>query len=122
MDKYQALNTFWNSFGIPAYDSATVPEIPDRGDFYITYEAVTDSLNRAVPMSASIWKVGTASWSEISQKAEQISDALIQVKTIPLDIGYLYITRGQPFAQRMSDEDSNVRRIYLNIMAEYLAP
>lgn len=122
MDKYQALDTFWKSFGIPAYDSATVPDIEDRGDFYITYDVVTDSLDRAIPMSASIWRVGTTSWSEISQKAEQISDALIQVKTIPLDIGFLYITRGQPFAQRMNDEDDNVRRIYINIMAEYLAP
>ena len=121
MDKYQALHTFWNSFGIPAYDSATVPE-ENRGDFYITYEVATDSLDRAIPLTASIWKVGTTSWSDISQKAEQISDELVQVKTIPLDIGYLYITRGRPFAQRMSDEDDTVRRIYINLMAEYLAP
>ena len=120
MDKWQALHSFWNSFGIPAYDESTVPE--NRGSFYITYNAVTDSLDRAVPMSASIWKVNTTSWSDISQKAEQISDALKTVKTIPLDIGYLYITRGQPFAQRMTDENDSVRRIYINIMAEYLAP
>ena len=121
MDKFQALHSFWNSFDIPAYDESTVPDEPEGG-FYITYNAVTDSLDRAVPMSASIWKVGTTSWSEISQKAEQISDALIQVKTIPLDVGYLYITRGQPFAQRMTEENDTVRRIYINIMAEYLAP
>ena len=120
MDKYQAVHEFWNSFGIPAYDESTVPESP--GSFYITYSAVADSLGRAVLMSASIWKTNTTSWSEISQKAEQISDALIQVKTIPLDTGYLYITRGQPFAQRMQDENDTVRRIYINIMAEYLAP
>ncbi len=120
MDKFQALDVFWNSFDIPAYDEASVPE--DRGDFYITYNAVTDSLDRAVPMSASIWKTDTTSWSEISQKAEQISDALIQVKTIPLDIGYLYITRGQPFAQRMREENDTVKRIYINIMTEFLAP
>ena len=121
MDKFQAIHEFWNSFDIPAYDVSTVPDKPE-GDFYITYNAVTDSLDRAIPMSASIWKTGTTSWSEISQKAEQISDALIQVKTIPLDIGYLYITRGQPFAQRMPEENDTVRRIYINIMAEYLTP
>lgn len=120
MDKYQALHWFWNSFGIPAYDESTVPD--NHGDFYITYSAVTDSLDRALPMSANIWKRNATSWSDISQKAEQISDALIQVKTIPLDIGYLYITRGQPFAQRMEEENDTVRRIYINIMAEYLAP
>lgn len=122
MTKYQALHKFWSSFGIPAYESSTVPDIESRGDFYITYEAVTDSLDNAVPMSASIWKVNTTSWSAVSEVAERISDALIQVKTIPLDTGYLYITRGRPFAQKMSDEDETVRRIYINIMAEYLAP
>lgn len=122
LDKFQALNHFWNSFGIPAYESTTVPEGTNLGDFYITYEATTDSLGRPVPMSASIWKKNTMSWEEISQKAEEISDALVQVKVIPMRVGYLYITRGTPFAQRMSDEDESVRRIYINIMAEYLAP
>ena len=122
LDKFQALHYFWNSFGIPAYESTTVPEGTNLGDFYITYEAVVDRLDNAVPMSASIWKRNTMSWEEISQKAEEISDALIQVKTIPMQIGYLYITRGTPFAQRMSDEDESTRRIYINIMAEYLAP
>jgi len=122
LDKFQALHYFWNSFGIPAYESTTVPEGTNLGDFYITYEAVTDSLDNAVPMSASIWKKNTMSWEEISQKAEEISDALIQVKTIPMRVGYLYITRGTPFAQRMDDDDDSVRRIYINIMAEYLAP
>lgn len=122
LDKFQALHFFWNSFGIPAYESTTVPEGANLGDFYITYEATIDSLDRAVPMSASIWKRNTMSWEEISQKAEQISDALVQVKSIPLDTGFLYITRGQPFAQRVADEDDSVRRIYINIMAEFLAP
>ncbi len=120
MDKFQAIHEFWNSFDIPAYDSASVPD--ERDDFYITYNAVTDSLDRALPMSASIWKTGTTSWSDISQKAEQISDALIQVYTIPLDTGYLYVTRGQPFAQRMQEETDTVKRIYINIMTEFLAP
>lgn len=121
MNKAQALHNFWNSFGIPAYESTTVNE--ERvGDFYITYDVVTDSLDRAVLMSASIWQKHTTSWEDVSLKAEQVSDALIQVKTIPLDVGYLYITRGQPFAQRMADEDETVRRIYINIMAEYLVP
>ena len=89
LDKFQALNYFWNSFGIPAYETTTVPEGANLGDFYITYEATIDSLDRAIPLSASIWKLNTMSWEEISQKAEEISDALIQVKTIPLQKGFL---------------------------------
>ena len=121
MNKAQALHSFWNSFGIPAYESTTVND-ENTGDFYITYEVVTDSLDKAVPMSASIWQRNSTSWESVSLKAEQISDALVQVKSIPLDTGYLYITRGQPFAQRVADEDESTRRIYINIIAEFLAP
>ena len=121
MNKAQALHSFWNSFGIPAYDSSTVPE-GDKGGMYITYEVATDSLDRQVPLTASIWQVNSMSWEQVTLKAEEISDALIQVKTIPLDIGYLYLTRGQPFAQRVNDEVATTRRIYINLMAEYLAP
>ena len=121
MTKAEAIHEFWSSFGIPAYESTTVNE-ERRGDFYITYSVATDSLDRIVSMSASIWELNSTSWKKVSEKAEEISDALIQVKTIPLDIGYLYITRGQPFAQRVSDENDSVRRIYINIMAEFLAP
>ena len=121
MNKAQAIDSFWKSFGIPAYELTTVDE-EKAGDFYITYEVVTDSLDRAVPMSASIWHKNTTSWKDISLKTEQISDALVQVKSIPLDTGFLYITRGQPFAQRVADEDESTRRIYINIMAEFLAP
>ena len=121
MNKAQAIDAFWKSFGIPAYEETTVND-ENTGDFYITYEVVTDSIGRAVPMSASIWQKHTTSWKDISIKAEEISNALVQVKSIPLDTGYLYITRGQPFVQRMSDEDESTRRIYVNIMAEFLTP
>lgn len=122
MNKAQAIDNFWNSFDIPAYESSTVPDEEHRGTFYITYDVSTDSLDRAVPLTASIWDINTMSWERISQKADEISDSLIQVKTIPLDIGYLYLTRGQPFAQRMSDEIETTRRIYINLMAEFLTP
>ena len=121
MNKAQAIHSFWNSFDIPAYENTTV-DGESAGDFYITYEVVTDSLDHAVPMSASIWQKNSTSWERVSLKAEEISDALVQVKSIPLDTGFLYITRGQPFAQRVADEDESTRRIYINIMAEFLAP
>ena len=119
MDKWQALQSFWESFGIPAYDETTVPDNAVMP--YITYNAVIDRLDHPTVMTASVW-YRSNSWTEISQKAEEISDALIQVKTIPLDVGYLYLTRGNPFAQRMVDEDDTVRRMYIVLMTEYLAP
>lgn len=121
MNKAQAIHSFWSSFGIPAYEQTTVDH-ESAGNFYITYEVVTDSLDHPVYMSASIWQKNSTSWKDVSLKAEEISEALEKVKSIPLDKGFLFITRGQPFAQRMADEDETIRRIYINIIAEFLAP
>lgn len=119
MDKAQALQNFWESFGLPAYDSTAVPD--DAQMPYITYSVATDSLDNVVNLSASLWYRST-SWASISQKAEEIAEAIIKMNppAIALDNGRLYITKGTPFAQRMQDEDDTVRRIYLNIQAEFL--
>ena len=117
MDKAQALNHFWSSFGLPAYDENTVPD--DAHTPYITYNTVTDSLDSPVPVSGSIWYHGT-SWAPVEQKKAEIANALDMV----LPVGnreYLWLTKGTPFASRVADSsDQNMRRIYINIMAEYL--
>lgn len=119
MDKSQAIDKFWNGFALPAYDSSSVP---DGAVFpYITYDVETDSLDAALNMAASLWYYG-GSWAEISQKAEEIAKTIQTAKApIKIEGGYLYITKGNPFAQRMSDpEDDMVRRIVINIQAEFL--
>ena len=117
MNKAQTIQTFWESFGLPAYEESTVPD--DAVMPYITYSMVADSIGHPVSMSGSIWD-RTYSWTDLSHVADQISNALVQVKSIPIDTGFVYITRGTPFAQRMVDEDDTIRRIYINLMVEYL--
>ena len=118
MDKAQALQHFWSSFGLAAYDSTVVPDNAQMP--YITYSVSTDSLNNVVNMNASLW-YRSSSWKDITEKADEIAEAIVKMNppSIQLDNGRLYITKGTPFAQRMSDEDGNVRRIYLNIQAEF---
>lgn len=116
-DKWQALNAFWNSFGIPAYDENSVPENAVMP--YITYSAVASEFEKPTALTASIWYMST-SWEEISQKADQIAQAVSPHKLLPLkDKQYLFIAQGSPFAQRMRDENDRIRRIYINIMGEY---
>ena len=118
MDKYQALQSFWSSFAVPAYDENSVPDDPAFP--YITYSVQTDSLGTPVAMSASLW-YRTYSWEGISMKAEEIARRIVEQNALPLDNGYLYLTKGTPFAQRMNDpSDDAIRRVYLNILAEYL--
>ena len=91
MDKFQALDAFWSSFGLDAYDSSTVPTGENKPDLpYITYDAYTSNFGNPVSLAADLWYYG--SW----------------------------IRQGQPFAQRMADPDDMIRRITMNYEAEFL--
>lgn len=116
-NRWTALQTFWNSFGIPAYDENTVPDgavLP-----YITYQAAVSDFDNRVLLTASLWYRST-SWAEISEKAEQISDTIGGGYGVRYDNGRLWITKENIFAQRMSDpSDDKIRRIYLQVIAEF---
>lgn len=120
MDKSQALNTFWNQFGIPAYDEYTVPDGLSMP--YITYETATDSVGSIIPLTASIW-YRSPSWEEISKKAETIAKTIAEYGYWSTKIygGYMLIRKNEVFAQRMDDpEDDGIRRIILSITVEFL--
>ena len=119
MTKAAAIYQFWNSFGLTAYEENTVP---DNAAFpYITYQLVTDSFDREVPVTASLW-YRSESWTAINAKAEEISQKISRGgKIIPCDGGTIWLKRGQPFAQNMRDEsDDLIKRKYLNITAEFM--
>ena len=114
MDKWQAIHNFWSGFDLPAYDQNSVPD--DAVAPYITYEAKTADFENAFPLSGSIWYRGS-SWRDISLKADEIAQSLKQI--IKIDGGYLFITRGSPFAQRVNDPNDTVKRVYINLMVEF---
>lgn len=119
MTKWEGLDRFWNSFGIPAYDQNTVP--PDAQMPYITYEAATAGFEDVTPLAGYIWYRST-SWEEASAKADQIAGAINPYRLVQLgNKEYLFLAKGTPFAQRMPDENDSIRRIYINLMAEYFS-
>ena len=122
MDKEQALYSFWSGFNLPAFDERTVPTGKDSPVMpYITYETSTDNIGEQVALTASLWYRST-SWVQVTNKLHEIEESIgYGGKIIEISNGYLYITRGRPFAQRMSDDtDGSVRRIIVNVMVEYL--
>jgi hypothetical protein len=114
MRKEQALHKFWSSFGVPAYDANTVPE--DAPLPRITYEIATDSYDMIVSLTASIWS-RSKSWVEATEIKDAIEEEIANGGTV-ID-GILWITTRTPFAQRMNDPDDSIRRIVLNLNAEY---
>lgn len=117
MNKAQAIHNFWSSFGMPAYQQDTVPE--DAQMPYITYNVATAEIDTAVNLYASIWDYGT-SWETVMLKADAIALAVVGMYPIKLDNGYLRLDLGTPFSQTMSDENDMVRRVYINLQAEFL--
>jgi len=120
MDKSQALNTFWNQFGIPAYDEYTVPDGLSMP--YITYETATDSVESNIPLTASLW-YRDSSWEAISKKAEDIAKTIAEYGYWSMRVygGFMVVRKGEVFAQRMDDpEDDGIRRIILSIIVEFL--
>lgn len=125
MDKWQALQTFWASFDLEAIDNTILLDNDTREELgidfpYITYEASTSDFDEPLALTASLW-YHSLSWGAISQKADEIGDALgLGGVKIPYDGGQVWIQRGTPFAQRLSDPDRYIRRIVLNIVVEFL--
>ena len=119
MTKAAATYHFWSGFGLTSYEENAVP---DAATFpYITYQLVTDSFDREIPLTASLW-YRSESWTSINAKTEEISQKISRGgKIIHCDGGAIWLKRGQPFAQSMGDESDNlIKRKYLNITAEFI--
>ena len=117
MNEWTAINTFWNSFTIPAYDENTVPD--DATMPYITYEAKIGEFGDKLLLSASLW-YKSMSWQAISEKSKQISDYVEGGASVSYGTGRMWITKGSPFAQRLSEpSDSQVRRMLIQISVEF---
>jgi len=118
MNKSQALYNFWSSFNIDAYDENTVPENASLPR--ITYDVAEGDFDYNTAMNASIWDRST-SWATVEQLKDRISERLKNGGCqIRYDDGIIWIKKGSPFAQRMGDSDDTIRRIVLNIEAEYM--
>ena len=119
MDKVQTLHSFWSGFGLKAYDETSVPDeavLP-----YITYEVSVDDFGSPRTQSASLW-YRSSSWADITAKEQEIADFITRGgRMIKYDGGAMWLQKGRPWAQRMSDSsDDMIRRIVLSVTVEYL--
>lgn len=126
--KSDALQEFWSSFGLRAMNEYAVPSKGDADGGepfpYITYQEESDSFDSRCVLTASVWdKMGNGYNADRKnhEKAEDISKTIGRGGVwLNYDGGCLWITRGSPFAQFMGDpEDSAIRRVVINIVAEF---
>lgn len=119
MDKGQALQTFWASFGLPAYEQGTVPE--EAVMPYITYNVAFGNFDSTVTLNGDLWYQSKA-WKDADQKTEQISQAIgRRGYRTRIDGGHLWIKKQMPkFSEHEPDTDDMVRRVRLFIEADFL--
>lgn len=130
MNKQQAYNAFWSSYGVFAFEENSVPDDTVIDELikagvapakypYITYQVITDDLDHPIYPTASIYDRNT-SWERADTLANLISARIRQMGTIKLDNGRLFITKGNPYSQHMLEEgDKAIRRVVLNLAVEF---
>ena len=124
MTKDEALYRFFSGFGIPAYpDTAVLNENgePDVVLPYLTYTPVFDAWGgEPVSLTVNLW-YRTESEAVPNAKAQELSQAIgMGGKILPCDGGYIWLKRGSPWCQNLSDEtDPFIKRRYINVTAEY---
>jgi len=121
MNKEQAIHSFWSSFGWTAIDEQSAYDRPMDVKYpYITYEVAVAELDEPISLSADLWDRST-SWKNVTEKSEEIARYIKGLSPIPIDSGYVWITKGSPFAQRMAEDTglADVRRVHINITVEF---
>lgn len=125
IDVMEALHQFWSQFGIPAFVEGTVPDEMPNGNGgtvkvempYITYHVAIPEWKNSASTYARIWYRST-SFNGLFRKVAQISNAIGEGISIPLDNGCLVLFKDSLFCQYMPDEtdDANVKTAYLSLV------
>ena len=105
---------------IPFYTTTSVPD--DVVFPYGTYEYITGAWDSGeVGLTVNLWFY-TTSEALPNEKADEMSQIIgLGGTTIPCDGGFLWIKRGSPWCQSLSDETSpTIKRRYINVTAEYM--
>ena len=113
----KAIYTFFNSFGIPAYDTNAVPD--DAELPYITYYHGEPEWGLKASGYAHVW-YRTKSRATVNAKADEIIAAIREGIILPCDGGYVVIWPETPLVQPEKDEDILGNLINFSINAYHL--
>lgn len=121
MNRWEAIHTFWSSFGVPAYEQNSVPDLKTLTFPYITYEAAVGSWEDIIPLTASIWDKNS-SWRRIADLSDNIERFIRLSLPIAYDNGMYRVWIGDtPFSQNMGDpEDDKIKRKILTVNMEFM--
>ena len=113
------LQSFYGSFGLPAFPEQSVPDKDENGDEleppYITYSvSAPDWRSNMLHHARVYWR--SYSLSEVSAKADEIAARIGEGITLRSEDGYITLAPGQPFMQfQPVDEKDEIKVVYINM-------
>lgn len=123
MTKEQLIQTWLESYGLPAYEENSVPDGKNSPPYpYITYEFQSADFMNEVSVTFNLW-YRSSSWRECSEMANVIAIDLTGTKTLcfdDIDGSQIWIKKGVPFVQNVADDNDNmIKRKLFNVEIEY---
>lgn len=118
MTKEEALYNYFSSFGLTAYPSNAVPY--ETTFPWLTYSTPL-GFDGDVSAEVNLW-YHTESEATPNNKVNEIAEAIgVGGVTLGYDGGIIWIKRGNPFCQSLTDEnDVSIKRRQINLQYEYL--
>ena len=119
MTKGAALQSFFDGI-MTSYAASAVPDNATLP--YLTYDFITSAWDGGeVGLTVNMW-FRTTSEKEPNAAVDKLSNAIgLGGVQIPCDDGMIWLKRGSPWAQSLTDEtDKTIKRRYINVTAEYL--
>lgn len=109
MTKTQALQSFFESFGIPAYPTNAVPK--DTVFPWLTYEPIFSNWHgqEIVYPTVNLWYHSTSE-KKVNAKADEISKYIADGKTIRCDDGLIAIYFSGAWTPLNDEADSAIKR------------
>lgn len=107
-----ALYGFLSGFGIPAYNSNTVPD--EAALAYLTYPLTEPEWNTPGTFYVTVYYRNQTSNLAAIQKADEIVAAIGEGIRIPCEGGYIVLNPQSPIIQALPP-DGDVRAAYINL-------
>lgn len=119
MTPQSALYQWFNKLGIPFYVNTSVPD--DVKYPYGTYQSLYGSTGDEMSMTVMLYYYSTKE-TDINAMASAIEKKLRNGGVqIPCDEGSIWLTKGIPFCQAISnDTDSAIKERYINMNVSFL--
>ena len=127
MDKFEAQQAFWSSFGVPAFEENSVPDVPTLKEFgitdYITYQKVNGVFDSSAVVNPNIW-TRSATWERADALQLAIQNRLEPGgERIFYDDGMIWATpeNGGSFAKSFPPDpgDDQIKRYRLAVVLQF---